>query len=293
MKEATDKVIGVIDSEGGVVACNELSMVGSRLTRAAAVVSESSEQIIQCEGRTFKILGGWNSYFDYAVFVEGEDSEARTICVFAAIAFSEAKVHYEEKYDKALFIKNTISDNTLLGDLYVRAKELHISVQVPRGVFLIRQIDKIDPSAIEVVQGLFPDKQKDFVFSINETDIVLIKELASSAEGSDLSKYAMQIEDMLNSELFVKTVIGVGSIARHLRELAERFKEAQVAIEVGKVFDNEKMVIHYDNLGIGRIIYQLPTTLCEMFLSEVFKKAPSTRWIRRRFIRSTSFLKTT
>jgi carbohydrate diacid regulator len=80
-------------------------------------------------------------------------------------------VHYEEKYDKALFIKNTISDNTLLGDLYVRAKELHISVQVPRGVFLIRQIDKIDPSAIEVVQSLFPDKQKDFVFSISETDI--------------------------------------------------------------------------------------------------------------------------
>jgi carbohydrate diacid regulator len=84
----------------------------------------------------------------------------------------------------------------------------------------------------------------------------------------------MQIVDTLNSELFIKTVIGVGSIARHLRELAERYKEAQVAIEVGKVFDNEKMIIHYDNLGIGRIIYQLPNTLCEMFLSEVFKKSP-------------------
>jgi carbohydrate diacid regulator len=274
MKEATNKVIGVIDSDGGVVACNELSMVGSRLTRAAAAISESGEQIVICEGRTFKVLGSWNSYFDYAVFVEGEDAEARTICVFAAIAFNEAKVHYEEKYDKALFIKNTISDNTLLGDLYVRAKELHISVQVPRGVFLIRQIDKIDPSAIEVVQSLFPDKQKDFVFSISETDIVLIKELSQNTDSEELTKYAMQIVDTLNSELFIKTVIGVGSIARHLRELAERYKEAQVAIEVGKVFDNEKMIIHYDNLGIGRIIYQLPNTLCEMFLSEVFKKSP-------------------
>ncbi|NLO46812.1 MAG: PucR family transcriptional regulator [Clostridiales bacterium] len=274
MKEATNKVIGVIDSDGGVIACNELSMVGSRLTRAAAAISDSGEQIVVCEGRTFKVLEGWNSFFDYAVFVEGEDAEARTICVFAAIAFSEAKVRYEEKYDKALFIKNTISDNTLLGDLYVRAKELHVSVQVPRGVFLIRQIDKIDPSAIEVVQSLFPDKQKDFVFSISETDIVLIKELAPNSESSDLTKYAMQIEDTLNSELFIKTVIGVGSIAKHIRELAERYKEAQVAIEVGKVFDNEKMIIHYDNLGIGRIIYQLPNTLCEMFLSEVFKKSP-------------------
>lgn len=274
MKEATDKVIGIIDSEGGVVACNELSMVGSRLTRAASIISESTEQIIVCEGRTFKILGGWNSYFDYAVFVEGEDAEARSICILAAIAFSEAKNHYEEKYDKALFIKNTISDNTLLGDLYVRAKELHISVHVPRGVFLIRQLEKIDPAAIEIVQSLFPDKQKDFVFSVNETDIVLIKELMPNAERSELTKYARQIEDTLNSELFVKTVIGVGSIAKHLRELAERYKEAQVAIEVGKVFDNEKMIIHYDNLGIGRIIYQLPITLCEMFLTEVFKKSP-------------------
>ena len=145
---------------------------------------------------------------------------------------------------------------------------------MPRGVFLIRQLEKIDPAAIEIVQGLFPDKQKDFVFSVNETDIVLIKELMPNAERSELTKYAKQIEDTLNSELFVKTVIGVGSIAKHLRELAERYKEAQVAIEVGKVFDNEKMIIHYDNLGIGRIIYQLPTTLCEMFLSEVFKKSP-------------------
>lgn len=274
MKEATDKVIGVIDSDGSVVACNELSMVGSRLTRAASILAESTEQITVLESRTFKIIGGWNSYFDYAVFVEGEDAEARIICILATIAFSEAKIHYEEKYDKALFIKNTISDNTLLGDLYVRAKELHINVQVPRGVFLIRQLEKIDPAAIEIVQSLFPDKQKDFVFSVSETDIVLIKELMPNAERSELTKYAKQIEDTLNSELFVKTVIGVGSIAKHLRELAERYKEAQVAIEVGKVFDNEKMIIHYDNLGIGRIIYQLPTTLCEMFLSEVFKKSP-------------------
>ena len=82
----------------------------------------------------------------------------------------------------------------------------------------------------------------------------------------------------------MKTVIGVGSIAKHLRELAERYKEAQVAIEVGKVFDNEKMIIHYDNLGIGRIIYQLPTTLCEMFLSEVFKRALLTLWTRKLYI---------
>lgn len=274
MKEATDRVIGVIDTEGGVVACNELAMVGSKLGRAASAISESNEQITKCDGRTFKILGGYNAGYDYAVFVEGVDEEARCVCVLAAIAFNEAKVYYEEKFDKASFVKNIISDNTLIVDMYARAKELHFDVTTPRAVFLVRQIDKIEPATIEVLQGMFPDKQKDFIFSVSETDVVLIKELSAGMDGQDLNRIANQINSTLSAELYVKSVIGVGSVARHLRELAERYKEAQVAIEVGKVFDNEKAVIHYDNLGIGRIIYQLPTTLCEMFLSEVFKKSP-------------------
>ena len=272
MKEATDRVIGVIDFEGNVVACNELTMVGTHLGQAVATISEAKEHTVVCEGRTFKLLGSWNSDYDYAVFVEGDDEQARCICVMAAIAFNEAKTHYEEKYDKTTFVKNIISDNTLLADLYIRAKELHIDVHAPRAVFLVRQQEKIEVSTIEVMQNLFPDRQKDFVFGVSETDIVLIKELPVGSDGRDIAKIASQIETTLNTELFLKSVIGVGSVARHLRELAERYKEAMVAIEVGKVFENEKMIVFYDNLGIGRLIYQLPTTLCEMFLNEVFKK---------------------
>ena len=87
-------------------------------------------------------------------------------------------------------------------------------------------------------------------------------------------KIALTIEKAIQTELGIKTVIGVGSPAKHLRELPDKYKEAQVAIDVGKVFDTEKTIINYENLGIGRLIYQLPTTLCEMFLSEVFKKNP-------------------
>ena len=145
---------------------------------------------------------------------------------------------------------------------------------VPRAVILVRQMDKVEPATMEVMQGMFPDKQRDFIFSVSETDIVLIKELMPGMGSADLGKIADQVSSTLSSELYVKTVIGVGSVANHLRELAERYKEAQVAIEVGKVFDNEKSVMYYDNLGIGRLIYQLPTTLCEMFISEVFKKNP-------------------
>ena len=187
---------------------------------------------------------------------------------------NEARTNYEEKHNKATFVKNIISDNILPGDVYVRAKELHFVTDVPRAVFLVRQLERSDVAALEVIQNHVPDRLRDFVLSVSETDIVVIKELTREERPEDINAVAENIEAAVKSELLVKTVIGIGTTAYHLRELADRYKEAQVAIEVGKVFDTEKSIINYENLGIGRIIYQLPTTLCEMFLSEVFKKNP-------------------
>lgn len=274
MKDATDRCMGVIDAEGFVVACSELSMIGSKLDEVQSLGSDIQEQPFTAGNRTFKLLGSPNSHHDYAVFVDGRDNSARCVCILAAVAFNEAKTNYEEKHNKATFVKNIISDNILPGDVYVRAKELHFETDVPRAVLLIRQLEKSETTAVEVVSNLFPDKQRDFVLSINESDIVLIKELTANQGQMDLFAIAKSIEDAFSANLHVKTVIGIGKMSRHLRELADRFKEAQVAIEVGKVFDTEKTVIHYENLGIGRLIYQLPTTLCEMFLSEVFRKNP-------------------
>jgi len=274
MKEATDRCMGVVDAEGFVVACSELSMIGSRLEDLQSLTGDIPEQLFTSGNRTYKLLGSLSSQFDYAVFVDGRDPAARCVCILAAVAFNEAKTNYEEKHNKATFVKNIISDNILPGDVYVRAKELHFVTDIPRAVILIRQTDKSDVAAVEVIQNLYPDRQKDFVISISETDIVLIKELSHNYDAQDIHNIASAIEETISTELLVKTVIGIGTPAKHLRELADRYKEAQVAIEVGKVFENEKTIISYENLGIGRIIYQLPTTLCEMFLSEVFKKNP-------------------
>ena len=274
MKEATDRCFGVIDSEGFVVASSELSIIGSKLENIQGIAVDLPEQFFQTGTRTYKILGSTNSRFDYAVFVDGKDSIAKSICIMATVAFNEAKSNYDEKYNKATFVKNIISDNILPGDVYVRAKELDFVTDVPRAVLLIRQVEKTDIATLELVQGMFPDKHRDFVLSMSETDIVLIKEIDYSTDVKEIIRLAEDIGDAINSELLVKTVVGIGTFAKHLRELADRYKEAQVAIEVGKVFETDKTVIHYENLGIGRIIYQLPTTLCEMFLSEVFKKNP-------------------
>ncbi len=274
MKDSTERPIGVIDSEGTVVACNELSCIGEHWPPAVDAVNGGEGGAVCHEGRTFKALQSWGSQFDYAVFVQGEDGEARMVCSMAAVALNGAKVYYEEKHDKATFVKNIISDNILLGDIYVRAKELHFISEAPRAVFLIRQVESTEPALIDMVQSLFPDKQSDFVLSVSETDVALIKLVSEGTESRELYKLAHQIEETVTGELHIRVVIGIGTIVGHIRELARAYKEAQVAIEVGKVFDTEKSIINYENLGIGRLIYQLPTTLCEMFLQEVFKKNP-------------------
>ena len=127
-------------------------------------------------------------------------------------------------------------------------------------------------AVVELLQSMYPDTQQDFVINVNETDIALVRQVPADTTGEELTRVGRTLEERLKSELFVRTTIGIGTISEHLRELADSYKEAQVAIEVGKVFDTEKTVINYENLGIGRLIYQLPTTLCEIFLSEVFRK---------------------
>ena len=274
MKDSISRTVGVVDAEGIVVACSELTCIGEHWPGAVAAINGAENNLARFEGRTFKPLAGWGAQFDYAAFVKGEDELAASLCAVAVVAFNGAKTYYEEKHDKATFVKNIISDNILLGDIYTQAKELHFVSEVPRAAFLVRQLGPADVSAIDVIQNLFPDKQTDFVISINETDVALIKQLPEGADSKDLGKIAKQIVNAVSQELGVKVVVGIGTIVPHIRDLARAYKEAGVAIDVGKVFDTEKTVINYENLGIGRLIYQLPTILCQMFLQEVFKKSP-------------------
>ena len=275
LKENTDRTVGVIDGEGVVIACSELSMIGQRWSEYVAAVNGAAGSMVCFDGKTFKALEGWGGQFDFAAFTRGEDALSSTVCSMATVALNTAKSYYEEKHDKTSFVKSILSDNILLSDIYVRAKELHVEAELNRGVFVIRRTDeKADAVPVETVQNIFPDRQTSFVLSMGEDDVVLVQQLGDNVEMSDLEKTAAQIEETLRVNGESTVVVGIGTVATHLRDLAKSYKEAQMAIEVGKVFDTEKYIISYENLGIGRLIYQLPTTLCEMFLQEVFKKNP-------------------
>ena len=272
LREISDRTFGVIDTEGSVVSCTDQTMLGERWTDAALKVGNASESVVTFAQKSFKAIMGNSNYFEYAVFCTGDDEMAKSFCQVAYIALNDAKTFYEEKHDRGTFVKNIIMDNILPGDIYIRAKELHFATDAPRAVFLIRQVGHSDVTTVDVLSGMFPDKQQDFVLSINETDIAVIKQINANVTAEDLEKIAAGIEETLKNELRIKTIIGIGTMAEHLRELADSYKEAQTAIDVGTVFDPEKSIMHYENLGIGRLIYQLPTTLCEIFLREVFKK---------------------
>ncbi len=270
MKEAIDRVVGVVDETSAVLSCSELSKIGETNDFVAFSIAESKETFI-CEGYTYRTFGT-KTKPEYAVFVEGTDEAAEKYAGLLAVSMAKIKQYYDEKYDRNNFIKNVILDNILPGDIYVKARELHFNSEATRVAFLVRIMSTNDISAFDVIQNLFPDKQKDFVFTISESDLVLIKEIKPGIESKDLEKLARSIVDTLGSEFYTRVVVGIGSAVVGIKELARSFKEAQVALEVGKVFDTEKSIVPYETLGIARLIYQLPTTLCEAFLHEVFKK---------------------
>ena len=245
--------------------------IGKKWTKYVEPIAAAEGNCVTMEGKTFKAMPGWGSHFDYAVFTSGDDSVGRTVCSMACVALNAAKVYYEEKHDKGSFIKNIISDNILISDIYMRAKELHVAAEVPRGVFVIRPVDdRSEAIPVDVVQNMFPDRQNDFVLSVGDDDVALIHQMPENSCGKDLEKVAASIEEALRVDGESVVFVGIGTLALHLRDLAKAYKEAQIAIEVGKVFDTERYVINYENLGIGRLIYQLPMSLCNMFIKEVF-----------------------
>ncbi|MBE6610785.1 MAG: PucR family transcriptional regulator [Ruminococcaceae bacterium] len=270
MKDAVDRIIGVIDENGVIISCSELVKIGETRQGVRDEIAYMTDAVVT-GGYTYRAIGN-SAKAENIVFVEGEDKMADKLATVLSVSLNNIKSLYDEKYDKASFIKNIILDNILPSDIYIKSKELHFATDVDRLVFLIRFHGKSDMLPFDMVQNMYPDKNKDYVISVGEQDIVLVKEMKNYSDSRESEKIAKSIADTLGAEFFAKVSIGIGTVVDNIKDLAKSYKEAQVSLEVGKVFDTDKNIISYENLGIGRLIYQLPTTLCEMFLQEVFKK---------------------
>ena len=270
MKDVVERTIGVIDENGIVVACSEHGRIGESKQRIREELAYSSDSIV-FEGYTYRFIsaGGKN---ENIVFCEGEDSTAERDAKMLAISLGNIKNLYDEKYDKGSFIKSIILDNILPSDIYIKSNELHFNNDEYRAVIVIKFGSVSDVPAYEMVESVMKDHERDYVINIGEQDIVIVKELHDAMEDDALEKYAEGLLAGLADTYGQRVYIGISSVTDSLRDLAKAYKEARISIEVGKIFDIEKPVMSYRNLGIGRLVYQLPTTLCEIFLQEVFNK---------------------
>lgn len=180
---------------------------------------------------------------------------------------------YKERFDRNNFFQNLILDNMLLVDIYNRAKKLHIDVNVPRMVFLIEDMVERDhdSTAMEVLKGMFTEQAGDYITSVDEKNIILIKDIAEYSSPEEINELAASIVDVMNTEAMVNVRVSYGAKVDELASVSKSYKEAKLALEVGRIFYAEKVVISYSELGIGRLIYQLPENLCKIFIDEIFK----------------------
>ncbi len=270
LKEAFGRKIGMIDHTGYITSPGNPVEIDTNVD-AILQKCEAAEGIIHFFGYTFKpvFLRG---KIDFIAFVEGEDATAAKFAEILSISIDNIKQFYDDKFDKTNFIKNIMLDNILPGDVFAKSKELHLAYDVSRIVLVVKKTDKKDFDVFDVVMGLFPENSRDFVIDLDDSTIALVRELRDGITIKDVEKTAKGIVDTLQSEAMVNVSVGIGTIVNNIRDISKSYKEANIALEVGRIFDNDKKIMNYENLGIGRLIYQLPTTLCELFLSEVFKK---------------------
>ena len=270
MKDVVGRTIGVIDENGIVIASSEVQRIGESRQRIKDELPYSLENMT-LDGYTYRFIGA-EGKGECIVFVEGDDNHAAKMCQLISISLGNIKSLYDDKYDKGSFVKNIILDNILPSDIYVKSNELHFNSEEKRAVIVIKFQGAAHTPPYEVIERLVPDKQKDYVISISEQDIVVVKEVSDNLTGENLEAYAKALLKEATEATGAKLLIGLSSVVDNLKDLARAYKEAKISLEVGKVFDIEHPIMSYENLGIGRLIYQLPTTLCEIFLQEVFKR---------------------
>ena len=273
MRDVVGHTIGVIDENGIIVACSELGRIGESRQRVREELTyASSNSALILDGYTYRFVSTGTQKLDTIVFVEGADKEADKTSQMLSVSLGNIKVLYDEKYDKCSFVKNIILDNILPSDIYVKSNELHFSNEDSRVVFNIKFQNEGTGVPYEIVIDYINDKNKDYVISISELDVVVVKEVEKGTDVHAAEKFAKELAKNIEKDHGRRVLIGISSIVDNLKNLAMAYKESRIAIEVGKVFDIERTTMSYENLGIGRLIYQLPTTLCEIFLNEVFNK---------------------
>ncbi len=239
------------------------------LTRSAGEFARSAADSQEIQGyQFFKVYD--EQQLEYVLVVNGSGEDVYTIGKMIVFQLQNLLVAYKERFDKDNFIKNLLLDNLLLIDIYSRAKKLHIPTDAARVVLIVESKNVKDSNTLEMIRNFCGSNSKDFVTAVDENNVIVVKELADFDNRKEIEKSAKGLVAYLQKEGLKRVRISYGTVVREIKEVSRSYKEAKMALDVGKIFFDERDIVAYSELGIGRLIYQLPIPLCKMFIREIF-----------------------
>ncbi len=267
LKSITKTEMYVFDSDGKVLASTGIDAPAySSAVRKFVTSSTDSEDAGKYQ--MYKIYDEYQ--LEYILVAVGENSDVSMIGNVAVFQIQSLLVAYQERFDKDNFFKNLLMDNLLLVDIYNRAKKLHVDTEVRRVIFIIEMPSDKDSGILEQARTVLDSRRKDFITAIDEKKVIIVRELQSNEGYRDLEQYASETLEILRQKCEADFHIAYGTIINDIKDVSKSYKEAHLALDVGKIFFSEKNIIAYNTLGIGRLIYQLPVPLCKMFIREIF-----------------------
>ena len=267
MKRISRMDLCVTDTEGKVVATTASFQTNYMQAVEEFVKSPADSQEIQ-SNQYFKIYD--DQQLEYIVICSGVGENTYVVGKMAAFQIQSLVVAYKERFDKDNFIKNLLLDNLLLVDIYGRAKRLHIQTDVRRVCLIVENDNGKDINCLDQVKDFLGNDKKEFVTAVDENNVVVVKDLTEENEAQDIERMAGDIVNYLKKEGMPNVRIAYGTPVNEIKDVSRSYKEAKMALDVGKIFFDDRSVIAYGQLGIGRLIYQLPIPLCKMFIKEIF-----------------------
>ena len=267
LKGITRVNLGIFDLDGQEVASTfEENDVSREMVKVFAD-SPADSQVIGND-HLLKIVD--EGELIYILVARGNNDEVYLVGKIAVSQIQQLLVAYKERFDRNNFFQNLLMDNLLLVDVYNRAKKLHIETAMPRVVYIIEMKEDKENTAAEFLKGMFSSQMGDFITAIDESNVILIKALEPADKAAQLEQTAQTIVDMMSTELMMNVRVAYGTVVQELKDVSKSYKEAMMALDVGKIFYVEKKVNSYGSLGIGRLIYQLPANLCRIVIDEIF-----------------------
>ena len=256
----------VMDVEGKMVA---YTVDMHQLAKAASDFAKSAADSQEIQGyQFFKVYD--EQQIEYVLVVLGAGEDVHIIGKMVVFQLQNLLVAYKERFDKDNFIKNLLLDNLLLIDIYSKAKKLHIQTDSARVVMIVEAQNVRESNVLELIRNFCGSNSKDFVTAVDEHNVIIVKDLTESENKKEIEKSADSLVEYLRKEGLKKVRVSYGTVVREIKEVSRSYKEAKMALDVGKIFFDERDVIAYSELGIGRLIYQLPIPLCKMFIREIF-----------------------